>query len=166
MTLRSLFRKSQSASKVEIERRVLVASEGRRFNNEIIDLAAGMVRNHGGHVRVLTIARLWGTAFGLPNPGLRPSKREMAEQEDNVAWAIHQLEDAGVSADGHIVTTRNPRKSILLEAKRQKCGAIIMSADPRRTWIVGNLMWSQEPYRVRRRAPIPVHLVCPVGRSS
>ena len=136
MTIRSLFRALPSASEAQIVQRVLIASEGRRFNNEIIDLAVGMVRNHGGHVRVLTIARLWGTAFGLPNPGLRPSKREMAEQEDNVGWAIHQLEDAGVSAD------------------------------PRRTWIIGNLMWSQEPYRVRRRAPIPVHLVCPVDRSS
>ena len=162
--IRNLFRHSPPAGDPQTVHSVLIASEGRRFSNDVIDLAVRMVRAQGGHARVLTVARLWGTGFGLPNPGLRPSKREMAEQEENVTWAISQLEDAGVSADGHIVTTRNPRKSILNEAKRQKCGAIIMGADPRRPWFVRGLMWSQEPYRVHSRTPIPVHLVCPTGQ--
>ena len=162
--IRNLFRHSPPAGDPQTVQRVLIASEGRRFSNDVIDLAVQMLRVQGGHARVLTVARLWGTGFGLPNPGLRPSKREMAEQEENVTWAISQLEEAGVSADGHIVTTRNPRKSILNEAKRQKCDAIIMGADPRRPWIVRGLMWSQEPYRVHSRTPIPVHLVCPAGQ--
>jgi nucleotide-binding universal stress UspA family protein len=159
--IRNLFARSRPAGDPQAAKRVLIASEGRRFTTEVIDLAVRMVRAEGGHVRVLTVARLWGTSFGLPNPGLRPSRREMAEQEDNVSWAIGQLEDAGISADGHIVTTRHPSKSILNEAKRQKCDAIIMGADPRRHWVVRSMMWSQEPYRVSGRTPIPVHLVCP-----
>lgn len=166
MLLRNLFARSRPAGDLRVARRVLVASEGRRFTAEVIDLAARLAQAGGGQVRVLTIARLWGTSFGLPNPGLRPSRREMAEQEDNVSWAISQLESAGVSADGHIVTTRNPGKSILNEANRQDCDAIIMGADPRRSWFVGTLMWSQEPYRVRRSTQIPVHLVCPSGQSG
>lgn len=114
---------------------------------------------------VLTIARLHGTSFGLPNPGLRPNKREMTEQEDNVAHAIARLKKLGVSADGHIAISRHPRKSILKEAKRSHCEAIVMGADPKRNAFVASLMWSQEPYRVLRRAKIPVHLVetRPVG---
>lgn len=140
---------------------VLIASEGRRFTAEAIDLAVQMARAGNGHVRVMTVARLWGTSFGLPNPGLRPSRREMAEQEENVSWAISRIEDAGLSADGHIVTTRHPSKSILNEAKRQNCDAIVMGADRRRNWFIGSMMWSQEPYRVRGRTTIPVHLVGP-----
>lgn len=159
MLVRNLFARPGSAKDMQAPGRVLIASEGRRFTAEVIDQAVRLARAGSGHVRVLTVARLWGTSFGLPNPGLRPSRREMAVQEDNVSWAIDQLEKAGVSADGHIVTTRHPSKSILNEARRQNCSAIVMGADPRRNWFVRSMMWSQEPYRVRGRTPIPVHLV-------
>lgn len=146
--------------------KVLIASEGRRFSEDAIQTAARLARGDGGSVRVLTVARLWGTSFGLPNPGLRPSKREVAEQEDNVGWAISRLEALDVEADGHIVVTRTPSRSILREAACQGCTAIVMGADPRRSWFVASMMWSQEPYRVNRRAGIPVHLICPAFSSS
>ena len=86
---------------------MLLASEGRRFTPEAIKFAARLARREGGgdggHVRVLTVARLWGTGLGLPNPGLRPSKAELAEQEENVSLAIRQLEKMGIKADGNIV---------------------------------------------------------------
>ncbi|MBS3648334.1 universal stress protein [Pseudaminobacter sp. 19-2017] len=157
----SLFGRSRPTDNPPEVSNVLVASEGRRFSQEVIDLAVRLVRGQGGRAQVLTVARLWGTSFGLPNPGLRPSRREMAEQEENILWAITQLENAGVQADGHIVTTRNPCRSILNEAKRKKCDAIVMGADPRRNWLVRSMMWSQEPYRVSGRTSVPVHLVCP-----
>ncbi len=161
--IRNLIGQPRPAGESKAAQNVLIASEGRRFNQGVIDLAVRMLLPHHGHARVLSVARLWGTGLGLPNPGLRPSKREMEEQQENVFWALGQLEDAGVSAGGHIVTTRNPSKSILNEAKRHNCDAIIMGADPRRPWFIRNLMWSQEPYRVHARTPIPVHLVCPAG---
>jgi hypothetical protein len=34
-----------------------------------------------------------------------------------------------------------------------------MGADPDRGRLVGDLMWSQEPQRVRRRARLPVFLI-------
>jgi hypothetical protein len=34
-----------------------------------------------------------------------------------------------------------------------------MAADPPRNRFISDLMWSQEPYRVQRRAKVPVHLV-------
>lgn len=142
-------------------RRVLLASEGRRFGDDVIDLAARLVGGRGAKVRVLTIARMWGTGLGLPHPGLRPNKREMAEHEDNVARAIRRLKSAGVTADGHIIATRKPSKSIIAEVERLGCGAVVMGADPRRAWFVGDFQWSQEPYRVRRRAAVPTLLVGP-----
>jgi nucleotide-binding universal stress UspA family protein len=159
MVMRNFFRRSSPVADHSGPRQVLVASEGRRISEDVIQLAARIARGHDGRVRVLSVARLWGTSFGLPNPGLKPSRREMAEQEDNVAQAIERLEALDVIADGHIVVTRHPAKSILREAGRLNCPAIVMGADPRRNPVVGSMMWSQEPHRVRRSAPIPVHLV-------
>lgn len=161
-----LFRSSPTPGNHHLVQNVLIASEGRRFSQAAIDLAVNILKSQNGRVTVLTVARLWGSGLGLPNPGLRPSKREMDEQKDNVTWALARLEEAGVSANGHIVTTRNPTKSILNAAKRQKCDAIIMGADPRRSWLVRNFMWSQEPYRVSARTPTPIHLVIPHGNSD
>ena len=55
--------------------------------------------------------------------------------------------------------TRNATKKILEEAAQHECQAIVMAADPDRNRIVGNVMWSQEPQRVRRKARLPVFLV-------
>jgi hypothetical protein len=34
-----------------------------------------------------------------------------------------------------------------------------MGADSPRSWVIRDFMWSQEPYRVKRRADLPVYLV-------
>ena len=38
-----------------------------------------------------------------------------------------------------------------------------MGADAPRGAFVGDFLWSQEPYRVRRRAKVPVYLVTAAG---
>jgi nucleotide-binding universal stress UspA family protein len=161
MAFGRLFKRSRPAAGSSTAQRVLLASEGRRFSDEVIDFAADLARARDGRVRVLTIARLWGTGLGLPHPGLRPNKREMAEHEANIERALQRLKNAGIEADGHIITTRHPCKSILGEARRQACGVIVMGADQPRNWLIRDFMWSQEPYRVRRRASIPIHLIGP-----
>lgn len=140
-------------------RHVLIASEGRRVSDEVIARAAGLLAAEGGRVTVLTVARLWGTSFGLPNPGLRPSKREMDEQKEIMISALDRLDAMGIEADGHIVTTRHPSKSIRKAIRRGGIDAVVMGADPRRPWFLRALMWSQEPHRVAGSMPVPVHLV-------
>jgi Universal stress protein UspA and related nucleotide-binding proteins len=160
MSVWSLFKKTSPTRDMDQPRTVLLASEGRRFTDEAIEVAARLAREMGGQVRVLTIARMWGSGLGFPHPGLRPNKRELAEHEENVGLAIARLTRSGIEAKAHIVTSRNPGKSIDRAAKRLNCEVIVMGADPRRGWLVRNFMWSQEPYRIHRRATIPVHLVC------
>jgi len=58
-----------------------------------------------------------------------------------------------------VLSSRNPGKRILLEARRRGADAIVMASDGPRHWLINDLIWSQEPYRVRRLAPIPVYLV-------
>jgi hypothetical protein len=110
-------------------------------------------------VHVFSVVRVWGTSLGLPNPGLLPSKREWDVQRENVSGAVARLRRRGIDASGHALATRKATKRIVGEAERLRCDAIVMAADPPRSRLVADLMWSQEPYRVRRRAKVPVHLV-------
>ena len=137
---------------------MLLASEGRAFPPAAIEFAANLVRRGGGHVHVFAVARVWGSGFGLPNPGLMPSKREWDEQRALVSDAVAALERRKVKAAGHVLATRKATKRIVGEAQRLGCDAIVMGADPPRNRFVADLMWSQEPYRVRRKSGIPVYL--------
>lgn len=156
--IRKLFRRADQSNSGPV-RNILIASEGRPISDDVIDLAMDMYHADGGHITVLTVARLWGTSFGLPNPGLRPSKAEMDVQKEIMFSALNRLENAGIEADGHIVTTRHPSKSIEKQVRQRGCDAVIMGADIRRSWFFRNTMWSQEPYRVLSRLDVPVHLV-------
>jgi nucleotide-binding universal stress UspA family protein len=138
--------------------RILLASEGREFPREaiarVLELAAP-----GAQVRVFSLARIHGTAFGMPSPGLMPTKKEWAAQRELVGKAISRLNRKGLTAEGHVLGTRNATKKILEEATTHRCQAIVMAADPDRNRITATAMWSQEPQRVRRKAKLPVFLV-------
>ena len=140
-------------------RRILIATEGRPISKGAIAKAAELAKPIGAAVHILAIARVHGVGFALPTPGLYPNKQEWQERRDTVAHAIEALKGSGLQADGHVLGTRKATKRIVEEAERLGCDAIVMGADPPRSRFVGDFMWSQEPYRVQRRARIPVHLV-------
>jgi nucleotide-binding universal stress UspA family protein len=140
-------------------RRILLASEGRPIPPAAVARAVELAKPTGASVRVFTIARIHGMSFGMPVPGLMPTKQEWAEQREIVSKTIRRLERKGLEADGHVLGTRNATKKILEEAKSEGCDAIVMAADPARNRVTGNMMWSQEPQRVKRKAKLPVYLV-------
>jgi nucleotide-binding universal stress UspA family protein len=139
--------------------RILLASEGRVIPEAAIARVVELARRSDASVRVFSIARIHGTSFGFPSPGLLPTKKEWADQRELVAKAVKRLQRKGIEADGHVVGTRKSTKRICEEAKLAECDAIVMAADPDRNRITGDLIWSQEPQRVRRRAKLPVFLV-------
>jgi nucleotide-binding universal stress UspA family protein len=138
--------------------RILLASEGRVIPDAAIARVVELAQP-GATVRVFSIARVHGTAFGMPTPGLLPTRAEWAAQRDLVDKAIRRLKRKGLKAEGHVLGTRNATKKILQEASQHGCQAIVMAADPDRARVVATAMWSQEPQRVRRRARVPVFLV-------
>jgi nucleotide-binding universal stress UspA family protein len=138
---------------------VLLASEDRDISPQAISLAGRIAERSRAPVHVLVIARIWGTSFGFPNPGLMPNKREWEEQRNKAELAVRALKGWGLEADGHVLGTRNAAKKIVEMARLHDCGAIVMAADEPKNRLLGNMVWSQEPYRVRRRANIPVYLV-------
>jgi len=70
-----------------------------------------------GGVAVLAIARIYGTQFGLPHPGLMPTRDEIDTRRGWIADAISALERAGVEADGQLAATRKPIKTIARVAR-------------------------------------------------
>jgi nucleotide-binding universal stress UspA family protein len=140
-------------------RAVLLASEEGTFPTEAVDLAARLAKRSGAPVHVFSIARIWGTSFGFPAPGLMPTRKEWDAQRDRVDKAIRRLEKKGVDARGEIIGTRAGAKRIVAAAEANECDAIVMAAKPPRNRFLGDFMWSQEPYRVRRKARQPVYLV-------
>ena len=138
---------------------MLLATEGRPISKAAVARAAALAKADGSPVHIFAVARVHGVAFGLPSPWLRPNHMEWQELRDIVAAAIKLLEQRGVKADGNILGTRKATKRIVGEADRLGCTAIVMTGDPPRNRLVGDLFWSQEPYRVQRRAAVPVHIV-------
>lgn len=138
---------------------IMLASEGRQIPTTAIEFAARLAGKADAPVHVLIIARIWGSAFGVPHPGLMPTKREWQLQREFVAEAVDRLRRRGVEATGQVVSARNAGKRILAEATRRQPGAIVMAAPPPRHWFVADFIWEQEPYRVRRLAELPVYLI-------
>jgi hypothetical protein len=71
----------------------------------------------GAAVAVVTIARIYGSKYGLMNPGLLPSRREMDAQKRQVDTAIKLIERSGAEAWGQIAASRKPAKTIATVAK-------------------------------------------------
>jgi nucleotide-binding universal stress UspA family protein len=138
--------------------RLVVASEGRPIPWVVLQRAFELARPAQATVLVISIARVWGTSLGFPNPGLNPTKREWDTQRLLVREARDALEKAGFDASGHVIGTRRAANRIVAESARFRADAIVMGADRHRGF-VGDFMWSQEPHRVARRARVPVYLV-------
>jgi nucleotide-binding universal stress UspA family protein len=139
--------------------RILLASEGRPIPDAAIARVVQLARPAGASVHVFSIARVHGVAFGMPNPGLLPTKAEWKDQRAIIASAVKRLRRKGIEADGQVLGTRKTTKRICDEAAKEGCDAIVMAADPDRNRLIGDMLWSQEPQRVRRRANLPVFLV-------
>jgi hypothetical protein len=92
-------------------RTVLLATDGRQpFSPQAIERAASLASPGG--VAVLAIAKIYGTQFGLPHPGLMPTKAEVDERRQWIADALAALERKGVDADGQLAATRKAIKQI------------------------------------------------------
>ena len=90
---------------------MLLASDGREPPSAAaIERAASLAGPSG--VAVLAIAKIYGTQFGLPHPGLMPTKEEVDLRRSWIADAIIALERRGVVADGQLAATRKPIRLI------------------------------------------------------
>jgi hypothetical protein len=138
---------------------LVLASTGKPFSAAAIDLAAARARSATGgssatgassatggssatgsgaaegRVRVVTVARIHGSAFGLQHPGLMPSKKEKEAAQQVVADAIRALQKKGLKADGEVVITRSPSRSFAAVARSARQVTHIVIDEQRGGWL-------------------------------
>src|SRR6202451_4363164 len=94
---------------------VLIATVGLAVPPAVIRRAVEL--SGGRPVAVVSIARIYGSSLGLPNPGLLPTRKEMDEQKGFVQDAVAALERGGAQAWGQVAASRKPVKTIAQAAE-------------------------------------------------
>lgn len=125
---------------------VLLASTGEPFSKAAIRRAYELAA--GEPVAVLTILKVYGSQFGLPNPGLLPTRREREEAFALMQRTIAQLERRGATCDGQIATTRSAGRTIAKVARARNVRYVVM--DDREQTGVGRFAQASVLATVRR----------------
>ena len=105
---------------------VLLASSGEPFSRAAVKRAHELAA--GQPVAVLSILKVYGSTFGMPNPGLLPTRRERDEQLGIVDRAIKDLEKLGCTADGQVTATRSAGRTIAKAARARGVSYVVMDA--------------------------------------
>jgi len=112
---------------------VLLAGLGMPFTSAAVRRAAELAKqcelSYDTPVAVLTIARMYGSSFGMQNPGLMPTKKERETQIKLLEDAIGQLRRLGVHADGQVAVTRKFLRTIVSVARVRRARFVVMD-DP------------------------------------
>jgi hypothetical protein len=111
---------------------VLIATSGIYIPPAVIRQAVEL--SGGRPVAVVSIARIYGSALGLPNPGLLPTRKEMEEQRALVTKAIDRLERSGVEAWGQVAATRRYGKTIAKAARARGVGHVLVVTPQMPRW--------------------------------
>jgi hypothetical protein len=128
---------------------VLIASVGVPIPSAVISTAVQM--SGGDPVAVIGIARIYGSSFGLPNPGLMPTRAELADQRALVAKAVSGLERSGVEAWGQVAATRRFARTIARAAQARGVRHMLVVSPERARW--RKVVEGDVARDVRRRIP-------------
>ena len=146
---------------------VLLASDGRAdFSARAVAQAAALAGS--GHVAVVTIAKIYGTQFGMPNPWLLPSKQELRERQQWVLRSIQALEGKGARADGQVAATRKSTKKLAQIARLRRPRVVVIDETPETGWrrlVEGDV--GSDLRKKLRKDGIEVEIIsAPVGDGS
>jgi nucleotide-binding universal stress UspA family protein len=111
---------------------VLIASNGEKIPGAAIRQALRI--SAGEPVAVVTIARIYGSSLGLPNPGLMPTRKEMNEQKEIVQKAVGAIETGGSEAWGQIAASRRPSKTIAQAAAARGVEHVLVIRPEKTGW--------------------------------
>ena len=103
---------------------VLLASPGTPFSRAAVRRARELAA--GQPVAVLSILKVYGSSFGLPNPGLLPTRRERDEQIGDRAAGHRRAGARGCTVDGQIAATRSAGRMIAKVARTRQVRYVVM----------------------------------------
>jgi K+-sensing histidine kinase KdpD len=106
---------------------------------------------------VLGIAKIYGTAFGLPHPGLQPTKTEWELETTIVHEAADELRRRGFDVRIAMSRARNVPKMIARWGRAKNFHAIVVPEPERPGW--RRAIEGQIQNEIGRRCDIPVHVV-------
>lgn len=136
--------------------RVVLVSPGQEFRPEAIARALEIA--NGAKIAVVIVARIHGSGFGLPNPGLMPNTKEKETARRRVEQALAQIRRAGGQGDGQVAITRSAAKVAAKVARLRQASVVVVDEGVRPGWrkaIEGNVSFTL-PLRLRGRAEIEV----------
>jgi hypothetical protein len=138
---------------------VLIATVGVPIPPSVVRAAVQM--GGGAPVAIISIARIYGSSLGLPNPGLMPTKKEMDDQRTLVTKAVNRLERSGVEAWGQVAATRRYAKTIAQAARARGVDHVLVVTPEVARWRV--VVEGDVAKDVRRRLPkeVTVESVAP-----
>lgn len=138
---------------------LMVASTGDDIDRRVIERAIELANQLPERpvIHVLSIARVWGTALGLQNPGLYPTRKEWQAHVDLVAEAVKALKLRGFDARGRVVGSRHAAKTIEKIALAAGCEAIVIGAVPAARW--QRLLRQDEADNLFRSSAVPVFVI-------
>ena len=145
---------------------VLLASDGRRgFGSRAVARAAALAGSEP--VAVVTIAKIYGSSFGLPAPGLMPTKDEMNERLGWIRDALTRLERKGIEADGQVAQTRRAVRTIARIARTRAVRVVVIESAEQPRWrelIEGDA--AAAVARTLKRSGIEVEVLPATGPAS
>jgi len=145
---------------------VLLASDGRRgFGSRAVARAAALAGSEP--VAVVTVAKIYGSSFGLPAPGLMPTKDEMNERLGWIRNALARLERKGVEADGQVAQTRRAVRTIARIARTRAVRVVVIESAEQPRWrglIEGDV--AAAVARSLKRSGIEVEVLPATGPAS
>jgi hypothetical protein len=146
---------------------VMLASDGRQdYSQRAVARAAAL--STSGPVAVVTVAKIYGSSFGLPHPGLLPTKTELAERKGWVEGAVRTLRGGGAAADGQVAATRRAAKKLAAVARARGARVVVIDettvTNPLRRLIEGDV--GAELRRKLRKDGVEVEVVPRVAGGS
>jgi hypothetical protein len=144
---RTLFRRAKWDKQPTQSSAVLIATVGRAIPPAVIRRAVEL--SEGRPVAIIAIARIYGSSFGLPSPGLMPTRKEMDEQLAFVNKAIARLEKAGVEAWGQVASTRRYATTIARAGQARGVSSVLVVTPEAPRW--RRLLEGDTARDVRRR---------------
>jgi hypothetical protein len=137
--------------------RILLASTGVPFSQESIRRTIALATPARAKITVLSIARVYGTSLGFPNPGLQPNRLEIAEQRRIIDEAASSLREKGFDVRVAMSKSRNAPKMIARWGNAKSFHAIVVCDLAKAAW--RRRLEGDVTREIERRCPVPVYPV-------
>ena len=96
------------------------------LSKDVLEAVVRLATPERARITVLSVARVYGTSLGFPNPGLQPNRLEIEENKRIIEEAADTLRKRGFEVRVGLSKSRNAPKMIARWAKAKNFHAIVV----------------------------------------